>query len=188
MATRGVFQLSKLRVHYCDCGGSSRGARDFIRHNAVKFAKENPATEVETVMKRGYHPFLFGEYLDGTHKMITVKNLTPKEIVNYATMLRNSGSGRVSILCVPNFYSQVQQAIATPFVLRPKRGVYRNYGLHMVEGRRDHASRNSVQGRVGCGGGDRVGARTREGQDTSRDNMSFCCTASTAIQRAHIVA
>ncbi|CAM9638237.1 unnamed protein product, partial [Sphacelaria rigidula] len=90
MATRGVFQLSKLRIHYCDIGGSSRGARDFIKQHVVKFANETPAAEIQTVMKRGRHPFLFGEYLDGTHKMITVKNLTPKEIEDYAMMLKNS--------------------------------------------------------------------------------------------------
>lgn len=97
MATRGVFQLSKLRIHYCDIGGSSRGARDFIKQHVVKFANETPAAEIQTVMKRGRHPFLFGEYLDGTHKMITVKNLTPKEIEDYAMMLKNSSSGRVRI-------------------------------------------------------------------------------------------
>ena len=100
MATRGVFQLSKLRIHYCDIGGSSRGVRDFIRQHIVKFANETPAAEIQTVMKRGRHPFLFGEYLDGTHKMITVKNLTPQEIEDYAMMLKNSSSGRVRIFVV----------------------------------------------------------------------------------------
>lgn len=129
MATRGVFQLSKLRVHYCDCGGSSRGVRDFIRQNSVKFAKENPATEVETVMRRGYHPFLFGEYLDGTHKMITVKNLTPKEIVNYATVLRNSGSGKVSNF-VDIIRNVLQSGVVTSFVDRQDGGRYCLHSLY----------------------------------------------------------
>lgn len=101
MATRGVFQLQKVKVMYCDCGGSSRGVRDFIREKIVDFAKKAPSVEIVTGLRRGHHPYIEGQYLDGTRKIITVKNLAPRDIMNYAEMLRNSSSGKVcgGVLC-----------------------------------------------------------------------------------------
>ncbi|CAM9948697.1 unnamed protein product [Discosporangium mesarthrocarpum] len=93
MATRGVFQLRTLTVQYCDYGGSSRGARDFIRNRIVDFARDHPHAEVVTELKRGRHPKLVGGYVTGNTKVVEVKNRNPDEIMDFAFMLRNS-SGR----------------------------------------------------------------------------------------------
>ena len=95
MATRGVFQLRKLTVKYCDHSGSSRGAREFIRHRIVEFAKNTPAAEVATELRPGQHPYIIGDYVTGEAKTIGVKNIDPAEIMNYALMLRNSSGRKV---------------------------------------------------------------------------------------------
>lgn len=95
MATRGVFQLRKLTVKYCDYGGSSKGAREFIRHRIVDFAKSTPAAEIVTELRPGRHPYIMGDYETGESKAIGVKNISPTEIMDYAMMFRNSSGRKV---------------------------------------------------------------------------------------------
>ncbi|CAM9162107.1 unnamed protein product [Hapterophycus canaliculatus] len=95
MATRGVFQLRKLTLKYCDHSGSSKGAREFIRHQIVDFANSTPAAEVATELRPGQHPYLLGDYVTGEVKTIGIKNITPGEIMDYALMLRNSSGHKV---------------------------------------------------------------------------------------------
>ena len=95
MATRGVFQLRKLTVKYCDHSGSSKGAREFIRHRIVEFANKTPAAEVATELRPGQHPYIMGDYVTGEVKTIGIKNIAPGEIMDYALMLRNSSGRKV---------------------------------------------------------------------------------------------
>lgn len=95
MATRGVFQLRKLTVKYCDHSGSSKGAREFIRHRIVEFANNTPAAEVATELRPGQHPYIMGDYVTGEVKTIGIKNIAPGEIMDYALMLRNSSGRKV---------------------------------------------------------------------------------------------
>ena len=95
MATRGVFQLRKLTVKYCDHSGSSKGAREFIRHRIVEFANNTPAAEVATELRPGQHPYIMGDYVTGEVKTIGIKNIAPGEIMDYAVMLRNSSGRKV---------------------------------------------------------------------------------------------
>ncbi|CAD6336955.1 unnamed protein product [Miscanthus lutarioriparius] len=62
MALRGVWQLQKLVVNYCDWGGSSRGIRDFMEAHLPAFKEKNPHLEVVTELVRGQHPNLKGIY------------------------------------------------------------------------------------------------------------------------------
>uniref|UniRef100_A0A0E0CWZ3 Large ribosomal subunit protein mL43 n=1 Tax=Oryza meridionalis TaxID=40149 RepID=A0A0E0CWZ3_9ORYZ len=77
MALRGVWQLQKLVVNYCDWGGSSRGIRAFMEAHLPAFKEKNPHLEVVTELVRGQHPNLKGIY-------------TPEDILLQATRLRNS--------------------------------------------------------------------------------------------------
>lgn len=95
MATRGVFQLRKLTVMYCDHSGSSKGAREFIRRRIVEFANNTPAAEVATELRPGKHPYIMGDYITGEVKTIGIKNIEPREIMDYALMLRNSSGRKV---------------------------------------------------------------------------------------------
>ncbi|KAL6645608.1 hypothetical protein ACP70R_017216 [Stipagrostis hirtigluma subsp. patula] len=62
MALRGVWQLQKLVVNYCDWGGSSRGIRAFMEAHLPAFKENNPQLEVVTELVRGQHPNLKGIY------------------------------------------------------------------------------------------------------------------------------
>ena len=43
MCTRGVYQLRKLSIYFCDFGGSSQGLRDALISPAFNaFSQENP--------------------------------------------------------------------------------------------------------------------------------------------------
>mmetsp|Transcript_59690 Transcript_59690/g.119820 ORF Transcript_59690/g.119820 Transcript_59690/m.119820 type:complete len:91 (+) Transcript_59690:36-308(+) len=90
MSIRGVRQLTGLTIRYCDWGGSSRGARDFIQQEIVKWATVNPAVEVETSIKRNKHPIVIGTYVRGEPKVINVENTDAEGIMKELQRLRNS--------------------------------------------------------------------------------------------------
>lgn len=95
MATRGVWQLKKLVVKYCDISGSSRGARELMEAKLPAFQRANPQLEVETVLSRGRHPHLQGLYRNGRDRVVGVKNQSADEVLEHATRLRNSTGRKV---------------------------------------------------------------------------------------------
>ncbi|GJN32192.1 hypothetical protein PR202_gb20676 [Eleusine coracana subsp. coracana] len=92
MALRGVWQLQKLMVNYCDWGGSSRGIRAFVETCLPAFKEKNPQLEVVTELVRGQHPNLKGIYskMKITTNEWSVRNLSPEDILLQATRLKNS--------------------------------------------------------------------------------------------------
>eukprot|EP00891_Asterochloris_glomerata_P003582 jgi/Astpho2/3582/gw1.00058.62.1_t len=93
MAQRGVWQLKKLLVAYCDISGSSAGARAFVKEALPEFAAQNPQLEVQTQLARGLHPQLQGLFVSTQQRKICMRNATPEEILKQAIILR-SGIGR----------------------------------------------------------------------------------------------
>ncbi|KAL7516771.1 hypothetical protein ACHAWX_001751 [Stephanocyclus meneghinianus] len=98
MATRGVPQLQKLYIRYCEHGGSSATVREYLSRpprtsHLIEFAASNPHVQIVVKPRNGHHPYIQGEYLTGQSKQICVKNVNEKRIREVMTMLRNT-SGR----------------------------------------------------------------------------------------------
>lgn len=90
MALRGVWQLQKLIVSYCDWGGSSRGIRAFMETHLPSLKESNPRLEVVTELIRGQHPHLKAFYRNKNERVVCVKNMTPEDVLLHATRLRNA--------------------------------------------------------------------------------------------------
>ncbi|KAL4430376.1 hypothetical protein ABPG77_002182 [Micractinium sp. CCAP 211/92] len=97
MSRQGVWQLRKLLVHYCDWGGSSRGAREFVERILPQFQRDNPQLAVEAVVRRGRHPGLLAEYRNTTTRHVDVKNAPAEEVLRQAVYLRSSLGRKASL-------------------------------------------------------------------------------------------
>ncbi|KAL7527714.1 hypothetical protein ACHAXR_002092 [Thalassiosira sp. AJA248-18] len=95
MATRGVSQLKKLRIRYCEFGGSSAVVRDYLQQSPhlLNFANDNPQISIIVKPRNGHHPYIQGEYVTGQSKQMCVKNTTEGRVREVMDMLRNT-SGR----------------------------------------------------------------------------------------------
>ncbi|XP_070055642.1 large ribosomal subunit protein mL43 isoform X2 [Nicotiana tomentosiformis] len=80
MALRGVWQLKKLVVSYCNWGGSSRGIRAFMESELPALKEQNPQLEVVTELNRE----------NKNERVVCVRNLSQDEVLEAATKLRNS--------------------------------------------------------------------------------------------------
>ena len=95
MATRGVPQLRKLYIRYCEHGGSSSPIRSYLSSSPhlLNFASAHPHINIIVKPRNGHHPYIEGHYVTGTSKQICVKNVEEKRIREVLEMLRNT-SGR----------------------------------------------------------------------------------------------
>lgn len=81
MSIRGVFQLLKLNVSYCQWDGSSRVIRSFLEKGLLEeFAAKYPHVDVTTVVRRGFHPFLESKFRNGNVKHVDLRKKTEEEI------------------------------------------------------------------------------------------------------------
>jgi large subunit ribosomal protein L43 len=102
MATRGVFQLTKLKLIYCEHGGSSKHVREFLSTGKIlDWAAAHPSVQVEVLVRNGNHPFVEGEYVTGLPKQIGVKNIEIPQLTSYMKMLYNSSGRKIKRLAVP---------------------------------------------------------------------------------------
>lgn len=90
MCSRGVFQLKKLTVFFCDFGGSSNGVREMISSPQMKdFIENNKQIEFEFVCKRNHHPYMRGSYINGYNKDLPLRNYSNEQVLNSFNALRN---------------------------------------------------------------------------------------------------
>lgn len=76
MCTRGVFQLRKLSLYFCDFGGSSEGVRNALVSSKLKeFMNENPQIDFNFILKRNHHPFVSGAFINGYLKDIPLRSV-----------------------------------------------------------------------------------------------------------------
>uniref|UniRef100_M4BMG1 Large ribosomal subunit protein mL43 n=1 Tax=Hyaloperonospora arabidopsidis (strain Emoy2) TaxID=559515 RepID=M4BMG1_HYAAE len=94
MATKGVWQLSKVTIRYCQHGGSSRYVRQLLSDQRfLQFVEENPQVQFETELKGARHPIVIGDYVTNERKVSDLKNQDIPFILKQLERLRNS-SGR----------------------------------------------------------------------------------------------
>jgi hypothetical protein len=64
MATRGVNQLLKLSINYCEYGGSSAAVRECLRRGIfIQWAEKYPHVQIYVQRRNGNHPFIAAEYV-----------------------------------------------------------------------------------------------------------------------------
>ena len=122
MATRGITQLTRLRIFYSDWGGSSQGVREFIETKLVDWATEHPDTRVEVVKRHRRHPVVEGEYLTsglkiGNRHQICVKNINGLEVKKTCDILANRSGRKITKIVKPVITDTPSiQGIWTPFL------------------------------------------------------------------------
>lgn len=99
MATRGVFQLTKLYVNYCEYGGSSNMLRSYIGNGLLsKWATEHPHVDILVQCRNGHHPFIQGDYITNSkmtsNHQISVKNYQSYNDIEEVIDLLSNRSGR----------------------------------------------------------------------------------------------
>jgi large subunit ribosomal protein L43 len=107
MATRGVFQLQKLTVFYCEVGGSSIAIREFLASGKLhEWARDRPHLPIEVRVRNGHHPYAKGDYLNSpseTLHQICIKSnkaLIP-DIPGVLNKLYNRSGRKIKKLTVP---------------------------------------------------------------------------------------
>ena len=122
MATRGIFQLRKLTLKYCEVGGSSRGIREYIGDgHLVKWATEHPHVNIEVVRRQNRHPVVHADYLTSpsdTKHQISVKNKEAWEDVEAVLdQLANRSGRKIKKTTVPVVTDTPSiQGVWTPFL------------------------------------------------------------------------
>ena len=98
MATRGIYQLTKLSINYCEIGGSSRALRDYIGNGQlVSWAAQHPHISIEVKRNNGYHPTIHADYLTNSKQtlhQVSVKNYETWEHVEEVVQMLSNRSGR----------------------------------------------------------------------------------------------
>jgi large subunit ribosomal protein L43 len=98
MATRGVFQLSKLSLHYCEVGGSSRAMREYLGNGQLTaWASAHPHVAIEVKRRNGHHPYVHADYLTSSKKtlhQVSVKNYESWDQVEQVLEMLSNRSGR----------------------------------------------------------------------------------------------
>ncbi|EFN68658.1 39S ribosomal protein L43, mitochondrial [Camponotus floridanus] len=85
---RYVCQLQRVTLKFCKNHGTSRGMRDFIEHNLVQYAKDNPGVVVYAKPRRHKHPVIVAEYLNGGKHWMDVANYSRDDITKWMELVR----------------------------------------------------------------------------------------------------
>ncbi|XP_009104214.1 54S ribosomal protein L51, mitochondrial isoform X1 [Brassica rapa] len=143
MALRGVWQLQKLVVSYCNWGGSSRGIRAFMESELPALIEKNPQLEVATELSRGQHPYLKGiysiEFLSSSYLLSCTGTVTSLDVSYFFLAYDCVGNRNERVVCVKNM--DPEQVLLNATRLR------NSLGRKVVKLRTRHVTKHpSVQG------------------------------------------
>jgi large subunit ribosomal protein L43 len=120
MATRGVFQLTRLRLYYCEFGGSSATLRQYIGSGRLAaWATEHPHLEIDVQVRNGNHPFVEADYkTQAAFHQVSVKNSPDwKDIQEVLDLLRNRSGRKITKITTPVLTDTPSiQGVWTPFL------------------------------------------------------------------------
>ncbi|KAF5281076.1 hypothetical protein FQR65_LT14872 [Abscondita terminalis] len=85
---RYVCQLQRVVLKFCKNNGSSMGMREFIEHDLIHYAKENPSTVVYVKPRRHRGPVICAEYLNGDKQTIFCHNFSRDEIGKWLNLVK----------------------------------------------------------------------------------------------------
>ncbi|KAI9793842.1 MAG: 39S ribosomal protein L51, mitochondrial [Peltula sp. TS41687] len=85
-----ILPCKRLDFHYCDWAGSSRGMNAFLRTQLASFARANPSIEITVSPRPSAHPIIRGSYVNGREKVVCVRNLSTRQILKKAVLLRDA--------------------------------------------------------------------------------------------------
>ncbi|OQR84218.1 hypothetical protein ACHHYP_13716 [Achlya hypogyna] len=102
MATRGVWQLEKLTIRYCQYGGSSRYVREMLKDpRFLNFVAENPQVTFSTELKGNRHPVLIGDYITKEQKVCDVKNQEIPFVMKMIQRMRDTSGRKMTKVNAP---------------------------------------------------------------------------------------
>ena len=89
MCSRGIYQLERFRLHFCDFGKSSNGVRELLKSQELtQFLDKNPQIKLDLIVQRGKHPCVYGQYINGYEKSISLRNNDLNENMRVLVKLR----------------------------------------------------------------------------------------------------
>ncbi|RYR51633.1 hypothetical protein Ahy_A06g026612 isoform B [Arachis hypogaea] len=95
MALRGVWQLQKFIVSYCNWAAAVENNRASMESELPVFKEKNPQLEVVTELIHGQHPHLKAFYKNKNERVICVKNMDPEDVLHHAMRLSNASERKV---------------------------------------------------------------------------------------------
>mmetsp|Transcript_105935 Transcript_105935/g.296535 ORF Transcript_105935/g.296535 Transcript_105935/m.296535 type:complete len:204 (-) Transcript_105935:95-706(-) len=95
-AATGAWHLKRVIIKYSESGGSSLGARFYLRHLLPMWKERNPQVQVVTEQSKMEHPQLQATWASGEKFEISLRGLKARQIEDLMNLQRNSES--------PNLY------------------------------------------------------------------------------------
>lgn len=120
MARRGVWQLEKLCLSYCEFSGSSQGARWNLKHKSVRkfsmltflkcgcslrqflanglppFKEDNQWLQVDTKIRRGQHPFFTARFREWKMHQLSIRRQSVKWALHISLIDQNTNQSLLS--------------------------------------------------------------------------------------------
>uniref|UniRef100_A0A1L8E0F5 NADH dehydrogenase [ubiquinone] 1 alpha subcomplex subunit 2 n=1 Tax=Nyssomyia neivai TaxID=330878 RepID=A0A1L8E0F5_9DIPT len=79
--------VKELRLHLCQTGPESKGARDFVQNHYVKLKQENPKLPILIRECSGVQPRLFARYDLGQESSVALTNLKAEDVLKQVEAL-----------------------------------------------------------------------------------------------------
>lgn len=116
MATRGVWQLTRLAFNSCEHSGSSFGMRIFLEEYLPHFQQQHPHIHITKATTPGRHPSIRADYKCGSSRSVGVKNEDPGEILRQVMNLRSTIGRKTTTGTKANRSIKQRVVTATPSI------------------------------------------------------------------------